>query len=83
MNALQVISVFAPIMPIVVQVWKYFFPEDNPRIVAGVFSAVVGLASGLGILYLGEAAFTAVLAQIGAVSAFIFGIGTGLYKIQK
>ena len=82
METEHIIAIFAPAMPIFVGLMKRFFPEEDPRFWALAFSLVIGVSAGLAKLYFGEG-FEEVLAKIGLMSSFIFGIGTGLYKLQK
>lgn len=77
-----VIAIFGPLMPLVVSIYKYFAPEGDPRVAAVAFSVLVALVAGISKLALGEH-FEPVLASVGAIAGLVFGIGTGLYKLQK
>lgn len=82
METTEVITIFAPIMPLAVALLKWLFPEEDPRMFAVGFSIIVALGAGLAKLYFGDS-FSDVLGKVALMSGFIYGVGTGLYKLQK
>jgi len=83
MEVTNVILVFGPLMPMVVGLLKMIYPNIDPRMFSLGYSVLIAVAFGLSVAFVGEEATQAVLAEMGTIGAIVFGIGTGLYKIQK
>lgn len=83
MDSTHVIAIFGPLMPFFVSACKMLWPKKDPRYFAIGYSLVVALTMGTSFLIFGEDKLAELLATVGTVAGFIFGIGTGLYKLQK
>ena len=83
MDTTATIAIFTPLMPVVVGLLKHLFPKVDPRHFAVGFAIVVAVILGAMKWYLSEESLEAILASMGAVITFVFGVGTGLYKVQK
>jgi hypothetical protein len=83
MDTTAVIAIFTPLMPLMTAALKHFFPEVNPKVFSFTISATISILAGLAKLFLEEATLNAALATAGVIVTFVFGIGTGLYKVQK
>lgn len=83
MDVTEIIFIFSPIMPFVVGGLKRLFPNKNPRYFSIGFSALIAITFGVLSLVVDHQELIAFLAELGAVSGFVFAIGTGLYKVQK
>lgn len=83
MDVPAVIAVFTPVMPVFTALMKVLFPKVNPRYFALGFSVVVAVTMGVLNLVLDHGTLESMMAEVGFISAFVFGVGTGLYKVQK
>jgi hypothetical protein len=83
MDSTEVIAIFGPIMPLIVGVFKKLLPKVDPRHIAIGYSLMIAVGTGVATLSVGQEAFQDLLATVGAISGFIFAIGTGLYHLQR
>lgn len=82
METEYIIAIFAPMMPLIVAILKRIYPEENPRVIAVGITVVIASVAGVGKLYFGDE-LVDVLAKVGVIASFVFGVGTALYKLQK
>lgn len=82
METSSIVTVFTPIMPLFVELCKWIWPKVNPRYFSAGFS--FGIALILGALrFFAKDSFDSIVTSMGLVATFVFGVGTGLYQLQK